>query len=145
MYLVSACLVGVKCRYDGTNVPDETLQELFESGQAFPVCPELLGGLPCPRECCEIIQTDNKNRRVISKSNKDFTSEFEQGATQTLELCKTLGITAAILKSKSPSCGYGQIYDGSFSGNLIEGNGLAAELLAKNNITVFDELNWQSE
>jgi len=144
MYLISACLVGVRCRYDGENVPDKALQELFESGQAIPVCPELLGGLPCPRECCEIAQAPSGVRKVLSKSNKDLTPEFELGATKTLELCKVLGITTAILKFRSPSCGYGKIYDGTFSGNIINGNGVTGDLLAQNNINVLNEFNWQS-
>ncbi|WP_069999929.1 DUF523 domain-containing protein [Cellulosilyticum sp. I15G10I2] len=144
MYLVSACLVGVKCRYDGKNVSDTALEELFQSGQAIPVCPELLGGLSCPRECSEIIQTDKAAYKVASKTNKDVTAGFKLGAKKTLEICQSLDITTAILKSKSPSCGYGYIYDGTFSGNMIEGNGLTAELLSQNNIKVLNELNWNS-
>ena len=144
MYLISACLVGVKCRYDGMNIPAKELELLFQKGEALPVCPELLGGLACPRECCEIDKTPGSSLKVISKSNQDLSAAFLLGAAKTLEICKLLHIHTAILKSKSPSCGYGEIYDGSFSGRLIAGNGITAQLLAQNNIAVFNELNWKS-
>jgi uncharacterized protein YbbK (DUF523 family) len=145
MYIVSACLVGVNCRYDGQNVPDKALEELFKSGKAIPICPELLGGLPCPRACCEITETPDGVRKVLGKSNKDFTHEFELGAIKTLELCKALDITSAILKFRSPSCGYGKIYDGTFSGTIINGNGITADLLAQNGVKILNEFNWQQE
>jgi uncharacterized protein YbbK (DUF523 family) len=145
MYIVSACLVGVKCRYDGSNVPDKALEELFQSGLAIPVCPELLGGLPCPRECCEIVKTEDNKYKVISKENKDVTAEFKLGALKTLEICKAIGADTAILKFRSPSCGYGKIYDGTFSGSIIDGNGITAELLSQNGIKVLNEDNWQQD
>ncbi len=143
MYLISSCLVGVKCRYDGNNVPNEELEELFRSGRVLPVCPELLGGLGCPRECAEMIKTENGERKVITKTSKDVTDAFKKGAQLTLHLCKSLGITTAILKSQSPSCGYGKIYDGTFTGNLILGNGITAELLEGQDIQIFNEHNWK--
>jgi len=118
--------------------------ELFERGQAIAVCPELLGQLPIPREPCEIVITKDGNQRVVSQSGEDYTDAYMEGATKTLEICVVTGIKAAILQSRSPSCGCGKIYDGTFSGKLIAGNGLTAELLSKNGINVFDETNWQS-
>jgi uncharacterized protein YbbK (DUF523 family) len=126
------------------NVPDKDLEMLFQKGGALPICPELLGGLSCPRECCEIVKTRDNPPKVISKSNQDLSAAFALGAAKTLEICKFLNITTAILKSKSPSCGYGEIYDGSFSGKLTAGNGVTAQLLVQNNIEVFNELNWKS-
>jgi len=142
MYLISACLVGVNCRYNGKNALDERLVELIESGKAIAVCPEVLGDLPIPREPCEIIKTGDKTQKVISESGKDYTKNYLKGAAKTLEICKIIGIEKAILQSRSPSCGYGKIYDGTFKGKLIEGNGVTAELLDKNGIKVFNEENW---
>lgn len=145
MYIVSACLIGVNCRYDGANVPDKALEELFKNGQAIPVCPEMLGGLPCPRECCEIATATDGSKKVITKSDRDVTNEFKEGANKVLAMCKVLDIDTAILKFRSPSCSSGKIYDGTFSGNIIEGNGLTAELLMQNNVKVLNEFNWNSE
>ncbi len=142
MYLISACLVGVNCRYNGENTLDERLVGLIESGEAIAVCPEVLGDLPIPREPCEIIKTGDEIQKVISQSAKDYTKNFFKGAEKTLEICKIIGIKKAILQSRSPSCGYGKIYDGTFSGTQIEGNGVTAELLDKNGIKVFNEENW---
>ena len=142
MYIVSACLIGVKCRYDGENVPDQKLEELYRSGQAIPICPELLGGLPCPRPCCEMVKQDHGSSKIFNQYDEDVTDAFILGANKTLGVCKAFGISTAILKSKSPSCGYGKIYDGTFSGNLIDGNGITGELLAKNGIRILNESNW---
>lgn len=142
MYLISACLVGVNCRYNGTNTLDEKLRRLVEDGKAIPVCPEVMGDLPIPREPCEVKKTGDKVKEVIGQSGKEYTNFFLKGAEKTLEICKIIGIEKAILQSRSPSCGYGKIYDGTFSGKLIEGNGVTAELLAENGIKVFNEKNW---
>lgn len=139
MYLVSSCLAGVNCRYDGRNNEDNFIIELVKQGKAVPVCPEQLAGLPTPRQCCEILIYENANKKIISKDGQDFTLEFVEGAEKTLAIAKALGIKKAILKSKSPSCGCGFIYDGTFSRELIEGNGLTAELLIKNGIDVYTE------
>jgi uncharacterized protein YbbK (DUF523 family) len=100
----------------------------------IPVCPEILGGLPIPREPAE-----QRGKRVITKSGKDVTKYFERGAKEVLKICKILKIKKAILKQKSPSCGCGKIYDGTFSGRLIEGNGVTTKLLKKNGVKVFSE------
>jgi len=139
MYLVSSCLAGVNCRYDGGNSENKTIVELFKKGQAIAVCPEQLAGLNTPRPSCEIIIDEMRNRKIISKDKKDFTKEFIEGAEIILAIAKSIGIKKAILKSKSPSCGCGLIYDGTFSRKLINGYGLTAALLIKNNIKVYTE------
>ena len=137
MYLVSACLAGFNCRYDGRSNENKTVIDLVKQGKAVPVCPEQLAGLHTPRVSCEI---QMQNRRVISKDGRDLTEEFVNGAERTLAIAQALNIKKAILKAKSPSCGCGEIYDGSFSGKLVEGNGLTAELLIKNGIEVCTEM-----
>ncbi len=139
MYLVSSCLAGINCRYDGGNSRNEEVMRLLEEGQAVLVCPEQLGGLPTPRPCCEMQITTQKEIVIKSKDGQEFTKEFLQGAEQSLAIAKAFGIKKAILKAKSPSCGYGKIYDGTFTGRLIDGNGLLAELLLKNGLEVSTE------
>ena len=133
-FAVSACLCGFPCRYDGKSKPDERIKALYEEGRALPVCPEKLGGLKTPRTPCEII-----NGRVISSDGEDRTNEYLLGSQKVLELCKKHGIKKAILKQNSPSCGSSHIYDGTFSGTLIEGEGCLAALLRKNGIEVTGE------
>ena len=118
VYLVSACLAGIRCRYDGKSSPVEKIMQLVQSGEAIPFCPEVLGGLPTPRHRCEIRETDDY-RKVISEDGTDCTKEFIKGAELSLELAELHGIRRALLKSKSPSCGCGEIYDGTFSGAKI--------------------------
>lgn len=132
MILTSACLAGMRCRYDARIVPNETIVALVRDGKAIPVCPEMLGGLACPRVACEV-QCDG---RVCAKDGTDRTEAFERGAEETLRLARLYGADRAILKSKSPSCGCGRIYDGTFSGTLIEGDGVTAKLLKKHGIAV---------
>lgn len=139
MYIVSSCLAGVECRYNGKGYDYEKIKELVKNGRAVLACPEVLGGLPTPRVPSEIIKDDKGNLKVVDKEGKDVTKEFVVGAQKTLEIAKAAGATKAILKSKSPSCGYCFIYDGTFSGNLVEGNGLTADLLAKNGIEIYSE------
>jgi uncharacterized protein YbbK (DUF523 family) len=132
--LVSACLAGINCRYDGKSKECEIVSKLVNTGKAIPVCPEQLGGLSTPRVSSEII-----GDKVMSKEGRDCTAEFTLGAERTLAIAKALGIKKAILKSKSPSCGCGKIYDGTFSGTLVDGYGKAAELLKKHGIEVVTE------
>ncbi|MEG0005408.1 MAG: DUF523 domain-containing protein, partial [Clostridium sp.] len=135
MIIVSSCLAGINCRYSGDSCPSQMVIDLVNSGKAIPLCPEVLGGLNTPRIPCEIIK--NKDIvKVINKNGEDKTLEFKLGAEKTLEIAKILGAKKAILKAKSPSCGCGLIYDGTFSGNLIKGKGLTAELLLKNGIEI---------
>jgi uncharacterized protein YbbK (DUF523 family) len=133
MIIVSACLAGYRCRYDGKIVPDEEIVALMKRGEAIPVCPEMMGGLPCPRVPAE---RTADGTRVIAKDGRDLTDAYRRGAEETLRMARLYGCDRAVLKARSPSCGYGQIYDGSFSGTLREGSGVAAELLAENGITV---------
>ena len=135
MYLISACLVGVNCKYNGKNNFNEKALELVKNGKAIPICPEQLGGLATPRTPAEIKMIDGR-RRVITEEGKDVTEEYEKGAKEVLSLCQKLNIEKVILKAKSPSCGAGQIYNGEFNGTLTSGNGITAQLLIENGIEV---------
>lgn len=132
--LVSACLLGEKCRYNAEAKPNEKIIGLNKKYNTVAVCPEMLGGLETPRPPAEI-----KNGRVIARNGKDVTKMFETGAEKALEIAKNNNCKAAILKAKSPSCGKGVVYDGSFSGKLICGDGVTAKLLEKNDIFIVDE------
>ncbi len=136
--LVSACLLGYNCKYNGGNNLISGIEELKKAHNVIPICPEELGGLACPREPSEI-----KAGRVFSRTGKDVTKEFLKGATAALETANNKGATAAVLKARSPSCGYGEIYDGTFSGTVIKGNGIATKLLLKNGIKIYNEYNWR--
>lgn len=133
--LVSACLCGVECRYDGAGKYDERIAKLVKEGKAIMVCPEQLGGLSTPRIPAE----GQTNGHMITKKGDDVTAEYEKGAQEALKIAQLSGATTAILKSKSPMCGCGQIYDGSFSGTQKEGDGVLTKLLKKNNISVKTE------
>ncbi|MEF9952062.1 MAG: DUF523 domain-containing protein [Clostridium sp.] len=135
MIIVSSCLAGINCRYDGDSNSSSKVIDLVNSGEAIPLCPEVLAGLTTPRIPCEIILR-NGTPFVINKKGEDMTNAFLEGARKTLEIAKIVGAKKAILKAKSPSCGCGKIYDGSFSGTLIDGNGLTATLLLENGIEV---------
>lgn len=134
MILVSACLVGLHCRYDGKTSVNDELVELVLKGEAIPVCPEMMGGLPVPR-----IPAERVGDKVINKEGMDVTKEFTLGAEKTLDLALINKVEKAILKSKSPSCGVGVIYDGTHSRTLKEGNGLTVELLMKHGIHIENE------
>jgi len=139
MYLVCSCLAGINCRYDGKNNLNEKVVELVKAGKAIPVCPEVLGGMAIPRDPSEIILDDEGNKKVVTEKGKDLTAVFKLGAEKTLQIAKIVEVKKVILQQRSPSCGSGKIYDGTFSGNLIKGNGLTAELLIKNGIEVLTE------
>ncbi len=145
MILVSACLAGINCRYNGGNCTDPAIAELVRQGKAIAACPELLGGLPMPRPSCEIHNDPEKGLRVISKDGRDCTQEYKKGARKMLALAKAIGAKRAILKSRSPSCGVGLIYDGTFSGKLVCGNGITTELLIENDIRVFSENDFHQD
>lgn len=134
MKLCSACLLGVKCRYDGLSKENEKIIALSKKEILIPVCPEQLGGLPTPREPAE-----QHKGEVFTKSGKKVTTNFKRGAEEVLKLAKLYKIKEAILKQKSPSCGCGKIYDGTFSGKIIPGDGVTAALLKKNRIKTFSE------
>jgi len=134
MKVVSACLAGIKCRWDGDAKPCQKVIELVKQGEAIPICPEQLGGLSTPR-----MSAEQKGNKVFTKNGQDVTAEFVMGAKESLKIAKSVKCTEAILKSKSPSCGSGKVYDGTFSGNLIDGDGVTAKLFKKNKIKVLTE------
>ncbi len=140
--LVSKCLLGFPCRYDG-KVPDKKL-ELDNDICVLGVCPEVMGGLDTPRIASEIVSGDgfdvlDGKAKVINKAGEDVTEQFVSGAYKVLEIAKENGITTAILKAKSPSCGCGKIYDGTFTRTLREGVGVTCALLLRNGINVKTE------
>ena len=132
--LISACLLGTACRYDGKSQKHPQIDKLLARYHVVPVCPEQLGGLPTPRSASE-----RQGELVISKNGADVTAEYRRGAEQTLQLARLFGTELAVLKARSPSCGSGRIYDGAFSGQLVDGDGVTAELLKANGIQVLDE------
>ncbi len=129
--LISACLAGINCKYNGGNNKNEKIIKFIENNDVILICPEQLGGLKTPRVPAEI-----QNKTVITKDGIDVTKEYQKGAEEVLKLAKQFNIKKAILKSKSPSCGKNKIYDGTFSNNLINGNGITVELLKQNGIEV---------
>ena len=138
--LVSGCLLGLNCRYCGDGCLKEEILSLQEKHQLIPVCPEQLGGLSTPRLPVEIV-----NGKAINEEGKDVTYAFAKGAEEVVALAKLLEVDAAILKAKSPSCGYGMIYDGSFSRRLIVGNGFTAMKLSELGIPIGNENNFHKE
>lgn len=144
MILISACLAGVACRYDGTDCEKSRLASLVEAGKAAFVCPEVLGGLPTPREPAEIQGGNGDDvlagkARVIAKSGKDVTAMFVEGAYKALELAQSMNASQIVLKENSPSCGSATIYSGTFTGEKIAGTGVTAALLRKHGFTVLSE------
>lgn len=134
--LISACLLGFECKYSGgSNALDgEKLEALKESFRLIPVCPESAGGLPTPRP-----PSERRDGKVINKLGQDVTEEYRMGAETALYLARRYGCACALLKERSPSCGSGEIYDGSFTGTLIPGDGVAAEKLKLAGISVYGE------
>ena len=132
--LVSACLLGTDCKYNGGNNFDKKVSRLADRHTIIPVCPENLGGLPTPRPPAEI-----KNGRVINKEGEDVTEAFLSGAKKTLETAKKYDCKIAVLKANSPSCGCRKIYDGNFSKTLISGDGICDKMLIDNGICVLTE------
>lgn len=134
--LISGCLLGLACRYDGKSKPlsDDIIEKLKSNFDLVPVCPEQLGGLSTPRPPAEIC-----GNKVINADNVDVTRQYNKGAEEVLALARLFGITTALMKEKSPACGFGQVYDGGFNKTLIDGNGVAADLLFKNGLEVYGE------
>ena len=132
--LVSACLMGSPCRYDGKSQPCPAVAALQERYRLIPVCPEVFGGLPTPR-----VPSERIGERVMMKDGHDVTQNYHRGAAEALTLCRIYNIRTAILKERSPSCGKGEIYDGSFSGALTKHDGVTAELLISEGIRVLGE------
>ena len=131
MTLVSACLAGVNCNYEGRNSENSRIVQMVKEGRAVMVCPEQLGGLTTPRTPAEI-----KNGRVFTNDGEDVTDAFFRGAGEVLAVCKKFNCDKAILKSNSPSCGCCKIYDGNFNNSLVDGDGITAALLKEHGIKV---------
>ena len=132
--LISACLIGVSCRYDGGTKTVPEIKELMAKYNLVPVCAEILGGLPTPRVPAERI-----GDKIITKDGRDVSAEYIRGANEVLRLAELYGCKKAILKERSPSCGFGVIYDGTFTDHFKEGNGVTAELLSANGIEIYGE------
>lgn len=134
--LVSACLLGFDCKYSGgsNKLPEQQLAALKERFRLIPVCPETAGGLPTPRQPSERL-----GKRVLSRQGQDVTAQYQKGAETALRLARRYGCKAALLKEKSPSCGSGLIYDGSFTGTLVTGDGVSAQALKEEGLIVFGE------
>lgn len=134
--LVSSCLLGERVRYDNKQIPctDPRLLRWLEQGRIIPVCPEVAGGLPTPRPPAQV-----QGDRVRTEDGTDVTAPFELGAQHALALAQEYGIRWAVLKQSSPSCGSKLIYDGSFSGVKIPGEGRTTALLRRHGITVYGE------
>ena len=134
--LISACLLGVECKYSGGSnaLPEETIEKLRTRYRLLPVCTETAGGLPTPRDPSERL-----GERVVSCRGADVTAQFKKGAEAALTLARRYGCTTALMKEHSPSCGSGLIYDGSFLGKLVKGDGCAAELLKAAGVSVVGE------
>ena len=132
--LISACLLGCRCRYDGGSKMHPAAAALAERHELVPVCPEQLGGLPTPRPPAERV-----GDRVLTAAGGDVTEQYRRGAEEALRLCRVTGCEAAVLKERSPSCGCGAVYDGTFSGVLTAGDGVTAALLKEAGIPVYGE------
>lgn len=132
--LVSACLLGMHCRYNEKGVLDEAVRSLMTQATLIPVCPELAGGLPTPREPAERV-----GETVVTHTGQDVTAQYQKGAWETFQIARLYGCSCAVLKERSPSCGNGQVYDGTHSGRLIPGMGMTAQLLQHAGIRVFGE------
>lgn len=144
MKLISACLCGINCKYNGDNNNHPYYLDLLQQGELLPICPEQLGGLPTPRASCEIIGGSGEDvlqgiAKVVNKDGEDLSAPFIKGAREILQLAKQAGISEAIMQSRSPSCGCGRIYDGTFAGKLIAGDGVTSALLKMNGIKVWND------
>lgn len=129
--LVSACLVGIPCKYSGGNNLSEAVMTYLSDKSFVPVCPEQLGGLPTPRACCEISEG-----RVMDETGIDRTEAFERGADAAVAIARMTGCTHALLQERSPSCGVHRIYDGTFTGRKVAGSGIAARRLGQAGLIV---------
>lgn len=150
MILISACLCGLNCKYNGGSNEHPVFADMLDRGEVVTVCPEVLGGLPIPRKPAEIINGTGYDvlegtAQVISNDGEDLTTPFLLGAKRTLELAREYDVNLVILKSNSPSCGVGEIYDGTFSHRLREGCGVTAALLNENGFSVVSDVEYLKE
>ncbi len=136
--IISACLLGVNCKYNASNnkLDDITIQKLQQKYNLIPICPEIMGGMPTPRNPVEI-----KNGKIIDQKNNDYTQNFQKGAQESLKIAQLFHAQKALLKESSPSCGSHTIYDGSFTHKKIPGMGITAEKLSHNKIQTYSEEN----
>jgi uncharacterized protein YbbK (DUF523 family) len=134
MILVSACLAGVECRYNASAYEIPQIVEMVKGGKAMPICPEILAGLSIPRPPAE-----QQNGKIISANGEDQTFDYLSGATIALKIALLVNCKTAILKANSPTCGCGAVYDGTFTGRLIKGDGVFSRMLKEHNIEVFTE------
>lgn len=132
--LVSACLLGTPCRYDGKAKRNDAVCALSERFELIAVCPEQLGGLPTPR-----VPSERRGERVVTRDGRDVTENYRLGARRALAIAQREGVSAAVLKERSPSCGRGEVYDGTFTGTLTPGDGVTAELFAASGLAVYGE------
>jgi uncharacterized protein YbbK (DUF523 family) len=139
--LVSACLLGERVRFDGAGKlsAHPVLARWLREEWIVPVCPEVAGGLPVPRPAAEL-----RGRLVVARDGSDVTAAFARGAEEALRLAQEHGIAVAVLKAKSPSCGSGEVYDGTFTKTLVPGDGRTTELLRAHGVRVFSELEWDA-
>lgn len=135
-FVVSGCLAGLNCKYNGKSNPCDFVINLVKQGKAIPICPESLSGLKIPRLPCE-----QKDGNVVTKDGKDITMKVELGAEKALARALESGARKAIIKSRSPSCGYGTIYDGTFTDKLTSGNGVWTQKLIDAGFEIFSEEN----
>ncbi|WP_010135037.1 DUF523 domain-containing protein [Ochrovirga pacifica] len=140
MKIVSACLANIPCRFDGKAKPNQQIIELVAQGKAITVCPEELGGLSTPR-----ISAEKLGDKIINKNGEDVTQQYQNGALKALNIALENKCTEAILKSKSPSCGCGKIYDGTFTGQLVHGDGVFCKLLKKHHLKILTEKSLKSK
>ncbi|ALC80252.1 MULTISPECIES: DUF523 domain-containing protein [Bacillus] len=150
MILVSSCLAGENCRYDGNNRFVEEIEQLIQQRKAKMVCPELLGGFSTPREPAEIVGGTGEDvlagsAKVIDKSGNDVTSQYIEGAKKTLTIAREMKAETVVLKENSPSCGSSMIYNGTFTGEQLAGNGVTTALLKKEGFRVMSETDWLNE
>lgn len=136
--LVSACLLGMPCRYDGKAKAVAGMEDLLKDQVLVAFCPEVAGGLPTPR-----LKSERLEGRVVNEQGQDVSAAFHRGAQKALECCQALGIKKALLKEGSPSCASERIYDGSFSGHCVPGAGVTTELLRAHDIDVISSDRWQ--
>ncbi len=135
--LVSACVLGQNCKYNGGNNLNISVVEFIQRHNVIEICPELLTGMKCPRACAEIV-----NGIVMSENGENVDAEYRKGVELAMEKIKGQKIDLAILQSRSPTCGVNTIYDGSFSGTLIEGYGIFTEAIIEKGIRVVDSENF---